>query len=175
MLAGLGVASAIAHPIGGVLGMILFGTCVGLLQWPVLRRRIHHAERWIWATALGCTAGGLAFWATLWIVRTVLFETTSADNFEAGIWGLFTGGLVGIFVGVIGIGMAQSFLLQRQVKRRGWWMLPNTIGWIVGLAVGSFLGGSLAAGWIIGGIAAGVVTGMMAGTITVGGLLWLLE
>ena len=46
---------------GGILGYLLFGAIVALVQWPLLRREIPHLLVWIIASAIGWTAG---FWAS---------------------------------------------------------------------------------------------------------------
>jgi hypothetical protein len=48
-----------------VLGYLLFGVIVALVQWPVLRREIPNLLLWIAANALGWTAGVLASQAVL--------------------------------------------------------------------------------------------------------------
>jgi len=47
--------------LGSVLGYLLFGAVVALVQWPLLRREIPHLLVWMIASAIGWTAG---FWAS---------------------------------------------------------------------------------------------------------------
>ena len=45
--------------LGGILGYLLFGAIVALVQWPLLRREIPHLLVWMLASAIGWAAG---FW-----------------------------------------------------------------------------------------------------------------
>ena len=50
-----------ATVLGSLLGYLLFGAIVALVQWPLLRRDIPHLFVWMIASAIGWTAG---FWAS---------------------------------------------------------------------------------------------------------------
>ena len=50
-----------ATALGGILGYLLFGAIVALVQWPLLRREIPHLLVWMIASAIGWTAG---FWTS---------------------------------------------------------------------------------------------------------------
>ena len=47
--------------LGGLVGYLLFGAIVALVQWPLLRREIPHLLVWMLASAIGWTAG---FWVS---------------------------------------------------------------------------------------------------------------
>jgi len=43
--------------LGGLIGYVLFGMIIAIVQWPILRREIPHVWMWILANVIGWTAG----------------------------------------------------------------------------------------------------------------------
>ena len=65
------------------------------------------------------------------------------------------------------VGIAQWFVLRRQVSRAGWWVLASIVGFVVASTVQFAVAVSL--------VAASVVVGAVYGAITGGVLVWLLR
>jgi hypothetical protein len=106
-----------------VLGLGLLGGLVGVGQWLLLRRYLDHASQW-----------GLAIAATYWLGAS-LAEIAS-----------FTGiGLIPSFAASFVLlgpvcGILQWSILRSQVDRAGWWVLAQTMSWLVLFAVTAFVG-----------------------------------
>lgn len=105
----------------GPIGLLASGAALGALQWLVLRHRISESWRWILATAVG------------WLVGWGLFLFATPSEL-AMMSGLIVGGCTGI---------AQWFVLHREVHWAGWWLPISALAWTTGLNV---LSGSLLAG-----------------------------
>ncbi len=55
---GLFIINSLANtPLGGLVGYMLFGVIVAIVQWPILRREIPHVLPWIIANVFGWTLG----------------------------------------------------------------------------------------------------------------------
>jgi hypothetical protein len=80
----------------GLVGSLIFGVIVALIQWPVLRREIPNAMMWILSSAMGWSIGYLASQGAL-----SLFAGTSAihpalsTSVIAGTNGLVAGAITG--------------------------------------------------------------------------------
>ena len=81
----------------GIVGYLLFGVIVALVQWPVLRREIPNAFVWIVASALGWAAG---FWASQAVLPLFftgpLIEPAVSTTVIAVTSGLIAGAITGI-------------------------------------------------------------------------------
>lgn len=96
-------------------------TIVGLLQGLMLRRYIRVARLWVVAS-LGAAA--LGFLVVL-----------AASRLDADL-GLATGvGAYGILAGAL-----QCFVLRKHVAGAWWWVVANTVGWLVAIPVGDLAG-----------------------------------
>ena len=110
-----------ATTLGWLLGSIFFqgipviisGVAVAAFQAAVLYQRIPKAWRWVVFSSLG--------WILGYIVH-VFFLSYS--------FGLLLGPVMG---GVVGI--AQWFLLRREVDWAGWWIIISALAWTTGLTV----------------------------------------
>ncbi len=102
-------------------------TLVGLLQWLVLRRYVRRAVLWMLAS-LGAAAIGFLVVQTLGALHADL-------ALAAGV------GAYGALVGTL-----QWLILRKEVARAGWWVLANTVGWLVAIPVGDLAGPP---GWAI--------------------------
>jgi hypothetical protein len=126
-----------ATSVGWVLGRLLLpnlalvtvGLAIGILQWFVLQRRFKKAWQWILATTAGYTLGSLLSNAAI---------PQGMDFLAALLIGLTTG-------------LAQWFILKREVQWAGWWIVINIIAWTTGLA---FLPGLFSTGAMVGLITA---------------------
>jgi hypothetical protein len=125
-----------ATTLGWLLGRLVFanlplvsaGVGVGVLQWPILFRRIPKAWRWPLATASG------------WIVGSIVLLTAVPAGLE--------GFLAGLIIGP-SVGLAQWWILRQEVPWTGWWIAISTLAWITGLTV---LPGALATGALAGAL-----------------------
>jgi hypothetical protein len=104
------------------------GIGAGLLQWPILYRRIPQAWRWILATALSWLAGAL-----------LLLQAVPA---ALQPW------LAGLVIGPI-VGLGQWLILRREVHWAGWWVVISTMAWITGLVL---VPGALSTGALSGAL-----------------------
>ena len=126
IIAGLGGWSAALEafpPIvfGALLGAML-GSCTGLAQWLVLRRRLDRVGTW-----LPATFGALVLFWTL--------HNSGLLPFWVSPWGLVVQGFVhGAIVGAM-LGVAQWLVLRSRVERAGRWMLISTVSWSVAGAI----------------------------------------
>jgi hypothetical protein len=126
----------VATTLGWLLGSLLFpnlpaisaGVGVGVLQWPILVRRIPRAWRWALTTALA------------WLGGSILLVVTIPPDLHPWLSGLFLGPVVGL---------AQWLILRREVLWAGWWIVISTIAWISGLTL---LPGTLSTGAMVGAI-----------------------
>jgi hypothetical protein len=125
-----------ATTLGWILGSLIFpvlstvsaGVGVGLLQWPVLYRRLPRAWRWPLATAIAWTGG------------SVVLLVAVPDSLQLLLSGLILGCVVGL---------GQWWILRREFYWAGWWIVISPIAWISGLTI---LPGFLSTGSIAGAI-----------------------
>jgi len=124
-----------AYEVGGLIGLFVIGTVIGLAQWLVFR---HHFKRagwwWILVTALGWTVGYFVSWSLLEAIGWTTFE-----RFEAGM----TTALV--MCGTVA-GIVQWLLLRRETSKAAWWIVANLTGWIASVVVILILGGEVILG-----------------------------
>jgi len=124
-----------AYEVGGLIGLFVIGTVIGLAQWLVFR---HHFKRagwwWILVTALGWTVGYFVSWSLLEAIGWTTFE-----RFEAGM----TTALV--MCGTVA-GIVQWLLLRQEVPKAGWWIIANLAGWIGSIAAIAILKGEVSLG-----------------------------
>jgi hypothetical protein len=118
----------------------IHGVSIGLTQWLVLRRQIRQAGWWIVASILG------------WGLGLALVESL----IKIIDWPF--GSVVGWSMAGMVIGTMQWLVLHRQVPRARWWILANTVGWIVSWAM-SLVGNGIV-GLIILAATGGAVTGL---------------
>lgn len=118
--------SLVEHILLSIAGGAVLGAVIGSVQWLVLRRLLSQLARWVWATAAGGAVGG-----------TVAVSVGSGVGESMGfVTALVVGGaLLGA-----SLGLAQWFLLRRQLAQVGWWVLASTLGLAMGLALGRGVG-----------------------------------
>jgi hypothetical protein len=125
-----------ATALGWLLGNVIFpslpaisaGVGVGILQWPILYRRIARAWRWPLATAVA------------WIGGSILLQVAVPPELQLLLAGLILGPIVGL---------SQWTVLRQGVRWAGWWIVISTIAWITGLTL---LPGILATGAMVGAL-----------------------
>jgi serine/threonine-protein kinase len=120
-----------ATTLGWILGSLLFagipvvisGVTIAAFQWAVLYKRIPNAWRWVVASSIG------------WIAGYTFYLLIFAENL-----GILLGPVLG---GVVGI--AQWFLLRKEVDWAGWWIVISLLAWTTGLTLvpGLFSSGAL--------------------------------
>lgn len=83
--------------IGVLIGYLLFGLIIGLLQWPVLSREIPSALTWVGASVLGWALGsfGGQFILNLFVTSDVISQTLSSTVIS-GVTGLVAGAVTGL-------------------------------------------------------------------------------
>jgi hypothetical protein len=125
-----------ASTLGWLLGSVIFpglsaisaGVGVGVLQWPILYRRIPRAWRWPLVTAVA------------WIGGSIVLQVAVPSDLQLLLAGLILGPIVGL---------AQCLVLRQGIRWAGWWIIISTIAWITGLTL---LPGILASGAMVGAL-----------------------
>lgn len=118
-----------------VLDGLLGGFIVGLAQWQVLRVHLSGVRCWIMVSTLSW--GGLALFpigAVGWITPS------TSDLVSRMLQGAFYGGYVGLV-----LGLAQWWMIRRQVALAWRWVPLNSGIWSVAIACGWLFGGELRA------------------------------
>jgi hypothetical protein len=117
---------AIPPVVFGALFGAMLGSCTGLAQWLVLRRRIAGVDAWLPAT-FGAT---VLFWT---------LHNSGLLPFWVTPWGLVVQGFAhGALVGAM-IGAAQYLVLRHRIAQAGRWVLISTVSWSVAGATMHFL------------------------------------
>jgi hypothetical protein len=134
------------------------GASLGWFQWHVLRRAAPRLPRRAWVGATTAIASGGWFLGML-VPLVVHLRTGSASSADgAGATRMALPAYLAaaaIFGGVAGLlfGGAQWLVLRDHVRRAGWWVPANAIGWAMGLPF-AYLAGRL------GDVAASPVTSL---------------
>ncbi|MGK7926282.1 MAG: hypothetical protein AB4290_13740 [Spirulina sp.] len=92
---------------------------LGLMQWAVLRRRIHRGVWWIPATVVGSILG---LFCAFWSLSLFVFWTGTFSD----VLGL----PIATFVGGAIVGLLQWFVLRPYSKKAYWWILASGVGWM---------------------------------------------
>jgi len=127
-----------ATTLGWLMGSIFFqgipvviaGVTIAAFQWAVLYKRIPNAWRWVIVSSLG------------WILGYILFVIFFSENL-----GFLQGPVMG---GAVGI--AQWFLLRKEIDWAGWWIIISILAWTTGL--------TLIPGLLTSGALPGALTGL---------------
>ena len=84
-------------PLGALIGYILFGVIVAIVQWPILRREIPHLWMWILTNVVGWTAGFYISQAALNLFfNNPTIPPVTSTSFLAVVSGLVAGAITGI-------------------------------------------------------------------------------
>lgn len=170
----LGEPQTIGQKIAVIFVMIAAGVIEGLVtgyfQWFILKKRYLNmrARNWLGFTALGAATAWL-----LGMIPSVFFASDASSSatmeFSTGQTTLLAA-LMGIFLGAL-FGLFQWIELKRHASRAGLWILANTLGWTVGLAI-IFIGASIPsvetelAVTIVIGTLSGLLAGLSVGAVT---------
>lgn len=126
------VATTLGWLLGGYLlanlPILPGGIGAGVLQWPILYKRIPRAWRWAVVTAL------------TWLAGALLLLLAVPAALQPWLGGLVVGPLVGL---------GQWLILRREVHWAGWWIVISTIAWLTGLLL---VPGALSTGSLSGAI-----------------------
>src|SRR6266545_1287405 len=101
-----------------VLGLAVLGAAFGITQWLLLRRHLHRASTW-----------GLASAATFWVGASL-----TEIAFFSGVALLPSFALNFLLLGPV-CGLLQWPTVRHQVARAGWWVVAQTLSWLVLFAV----------------------------------------
>ena len=153
-----GLVETAAGPLEGVRVIAYVtagGTSAAVLQWPVLRRHVARAGRWV---ASGILGGAVVAVASILAGIVAGLAAGAVGDAEAGR--AFGADVAGVSAAVLygtAVGMLQWRLLRRHFTRAGRWLLASAGGWIVaGLTAGVTEG---LAGWAVLGAVYGAITG----------------
>jgi hypothetical protein len=131
----------------------VIGTCIGITQWLVFRRRSNRVGWWVLASIVGFAIG-----------------KAIGDQITQGVSGPIGAALAGAAIGAA-LGVAQWLVLRRKVAQAGWWVVGTTIAWTLGWSIISTVdetvGGPNATVYLVGGAGAA-----LAGVITAATLIW---
>ncbi len=105
----------------GFLAVAVGGVLAGVLQWLVLRPHVAGAGWWVPSSILAAIAVGVVAFGV------------GLVNADVGWVGAV--GMLGTVLGVL-----QWLILRGQFTGAGWWVLACTVGWVVGMPVGGFVG-----------------------------------
>jgi hypothetical protein len=127
-------------PVGGL--RVGLRTRVWLMQ---MRPFAIRFAAWVLANAAGWAVG----WAIIVAMGAAMGATSGMIMLEAML------GLV--------VGASQWVFLRRHVHKAGWWILANTVGWILGWTLIRVTASVIF--WVVGGTAGIVVLGAILGTV----------
>jgi hypothetical protein len=150
--------------IGHLVGWVVGGAAIGLLQWRVLRQYVHGSAWSILGSSAGFTLGFIVGYAVGGPPLDFLAAFATAGFLS---------------------GVAQWLVLRRYIDRAAWWVLISSLGFALGGLLGlvvilptgdaidAAIGGPIAFAIIL--VILGAVGGALGGAITGLGLLWLLR
>jgi len=146
-----------------LIGSVIAGLPVGVLQWIVLRRHAADSRSWIGFTLLGFSGA----WIGAMILAAALFVP------PAGLDGIRA--FLSLLVPIPIIGLSQSRVLRGWIPHTRWWVLASTVGWGGFVAVEIFQGHALSAvdqlaGSLVSGIAGYAVASSVGATLLGGAL-----
>jgi len=123
---------AIGSGVGAVTGLL-----TSTLQWSVLRHYVGTAGRWVVATTVGYTLGGLL--ASFLLYQAI--ELTDLFRSTLGVQGIVSSGIAGLAASIMQWPVLRSWIGQDLGWRR--WIVPVTVGsalaapvaWLAGVVV----------------------------------------
>lgn len=153
------------HDLGiiqGIIGSIAIATPQSI----ILKQYISQSRWWIFVTVLTWSLIGLSgFGIVGWFVPQTL------EPFLRLLYGIINGAEIGLCLGI-----AQSFILKRQITHAQKWIWVSIISWAVGLGVGWTIGGVLRqfTRLFIGDVVGLAITWLIVGAMTGYGLMRLM-
>jgi hypothetical protein len=103
-------------------GWIFGGIVISMTQWLILRRNGKNIIWWIPVTLLS------------WIAAGAINELV-----KGFIGGCIIGKAVAWGIAGAVVGFAQWLVIQKQLRKSSWWILSNSIGWIIGGILSEFV------------------------------------
>ncbi len=100
-----------ANPLGVVLGYLLFGLIIAVLQWPTLRREIPNAWAWVIASIAGWAAGA-------WLSQIILAAVSGGEPVSPIVSSAVTAGVTGVVAGAI-TGLALVWIVRQPERVPG--------------------------------------------------------
>jgi hypothetical protein len=147
---------------GLISGAVVGGT-VGIAQWLVLRRDTGIDLWWVVASIVGGMFGMALGMSVSEIVTlpSVVPATREAARQTLAWNPVMQAAISGALLGLT-LGAAQWLVLQRWLRFAGWWVVVNSVAWMLALGVGAALADRVTpiGALLISGIIAAVITGM---------------
>ena len=150
----------------GIIQGIIGGIAIATPQSLILKQYISQSRWWIFVSTVTWGLIGLSgFGAVGWVAPQTI------EPFLRLFYGIINGAEIGLALGI-----AQWFILKRQIPHAQAWIWVNIISWAVGLGVGWTIGGVLrqVTRLFIGDVVGLAVTWLIIGAITGYGLMRLL-
>jgi serine/threonine protein kinase len=147
-----------SHPLTVItLLLLLPGTLWGSIQWLILRQ-LFPCKWWVLFTVLGTVIG---------VFLAAMFPILSRTYDSRWVSAVFSGAVCGA-----SLGLMQWFVLKRQIRLAGWWIVANAVG---GMTVfyATMLGYQNS--YDTGGLVFGSLAFTVFGAITGGTLVWLMR
>ncbi len=143
--------------------LIASGFVIGITQWIVLRRYINSAIWWIPASGFGWILGVYLMIFTQEILNPIVKFLTSTG----GLWEVFWLNTINEPIKFAVLGFTQWFVLRRQFRYAGWWIIASALSGAARGAIGSYVcavacnigGGTISNG--LGWAASGAITGIL--------------
>jgi hypothetical protein len=92
-------------PLGLLVGYLLFGAVIGLVQWPVLRREIPNVLPWVAANVIGWALGAF-------LSQVILSAFFPGDTLSQALSSAITAGVTGLVAGAV-TGMALVWIVRQ--------------------------------------------------------------
>jgi hypothetical protein len=157
---GIGVSFLTITFVGEIWSIIAFGILAGLAQWFVLRSSIQQAGWWILASTLSAPL-------------SILAANIINDPFLLDLYDIFKIGIGFLAIGLV-YGLSQAIVLHNQMRKIGFWVVANLLGWLLGGYASTYSGFLTAAvsiqqgtifdiiiSYSIAGLIVGIVTGIV--------------
>ena len=84
-------------PLGALVGYIIFGLIIALIQWPVLRREIPHVIPWVIASILGWALGA---YLSQWVLNLIVAGDVASQAISSLVISTGTGLVAGAITGL---------------------------------------------------------------------------
>jgi len=127
------VSKVIIRPLGtmimhNIVMNTIFGLMVGAFQWFAIRRNGISIVKWIVSSIVG-------FQLSCWII--ILYEYSLYNKENANLAINFSAMEIFLFylcmvISFVSLGVCQWFILRKNFRQSGWWILSTTIGYYLG-------------------------------------------
>lgn len=117
---------------------------IGVIQWAVIQHHFPRIERWHGWVIAAVFGGGMGNLLTMGMVSGISYLTPTI--------------LLAIILS-LAIGLIQWLVLRRQIRRAGWWVVANLLGWVLSMAIVESLARSRSGfSWLLIGFVYGAIT-----------------